>query len=99
MVRSQNRTLTVIVILTMLGTSPLSVSYSFADIEDSQRELGIVTEKVVNGELQIHHYSLPEDYTKEDTNRILTLDGQVSNWAYVNFKAYNSGIILFDGKT
>ena len=26
------------------------------------------------------------------------LMGQTSGWAYVNYKAYNSGIVLFDGK-
>ena len=29
---------------------------------------------------------------------MLSFEGHTSGWAYVNAKAYNSGIILFDGK-
>ena len=100
----------------MLGASPLSVTYSFADIEDYQidekeqnnlkakestqkkRLDTILTEKVVNGKLEVQHYALPDDITEEDMQRTLSFEGQTSGWAYVNYKAYHSGIILFDGK-
>ncbi len=115
MVKFQNRTIGVIAILLMLGASPLSVTYSFADMEDSQEDekgqnnpkaennqkkrLGaILTEKVVNGKLEVRHYALPDDITEEDMQRTLFLEGHISDWAYVNYKAYHSGIILFDGK-
>jgi len=100
MIKSHNRTIVVIAILLMLGASPLSVTYSFADIEDNQEErLGaILTEKVVNGKLQVRHYALPDDTTEEDMQRMLSFEGQTSSWAYVNYKAYHSGIVLFDGK-
>jgi len=116
MVKSHNRTIGVIAILLMLGTSPLSVTYSFADIEDNQEDkkgqnnpkaekniqkerLGaILTEKVVNGKLEVRHYALPDDITEEDMQRMLSFEGQTSGWAYVNYKAYHSGIVLFDGK-
>ena len=83
MVKPRNRTIGVISILLMLGASPLSVTYSFADIEgnledkkgqndsktgnDIQKErLGaILTEKVVNGKLEVQHYALPDDITEE----------------------------------
>jgi len=85
----------------MLGASPLSVNYAFADNEENQmenRELGaILTEKVVDGKLQVHHYALSEDISDEDLKRMLSFDGQMS-WAYVNYKAYQSGIVIFDGK-
>ena len=29
---------------------------------------------------------------------MLSFDGETSGWAYVNYKAYQSGIVLFDGK-
>ena len=29
---------------------------------------------------------------------MLSFEGQTSGWAYVNYKAYHSGIVLFDGK-
>ncbi len=116
MVKFQNRTIGVIAILFMLSASPLSVTYSFADIEDNQEEekaqnnrkaekstqkerLGVIlTEKVVNGKLEVRHYALPDDTTEEDMRRTLSFEGQTLGWAYVNYKAYHSGIILFDGK-
>ncbi len=100
MIKSHNRTIGVITILLMLGASPLSVTYSFADIENNQKErLGaILTEEVVNGKLEVRHYALPDDIPKEDMQRRLSFEGKTSSWAYVNYKAYHSGIILFDGK-
>ncbi len=38
MVKPHNRTIGVITILLMLGASPLSVTYSFADIEENQED-------------------------------------------------------------
>jgi len=65
----------------------------------SQKErLGVIlTEKVINGKLEIRQFALPEDTIEKDMNRILTLEG-TSGWSYVNYKAYHSGIVLFDGK-
>ncbi len=65
----------------------------------SQKErLGVIlTEKVINGKLEVKQFALPKDTTKEDMSRILSLEG-TSGWSYVNPKAYHSGIVLFDGK-
>jgi len=57
----------------------------------------ILTEKMVNGKLEVRQFALPEDTTEKDMNRILSLEG-TSGWSYVNYKAYHSGIVLFDGK-
>ena len=101
MVKSQFRIIGALAILLMLGASPLSVNYAFADNEENQvqnRELrAILTEKIVDGKLQVHHYALPEDLSDEDLKRMLSFDDQMS-WAYVNYKAYQSGIVIFDGK-
>lgn len=101
MVKSQLRIIGALAILLMLGASPLSVNYSFAENDENQeqnRELrGILTEKVIDGKLQVNHYALPEDLSDEDLKRILSFDGQMS-WGYVNYKAYQSGIVIFDGK-
>lgn len=108
----QKRTIGAIIILLMLSTSPISVDYSFADIEDykvdknenntrnGQKELlkAILTEKIVDGKLKVQHYALPEDTTDEDMHRMLSFEDHASSWAYVNFKTYKSGIVLFDGK-
>lgn len=112
MTKPRKRTIEVIAVLLMLASSSLSVTYSFADIDAQtgieeqnteksvQKEgLGVIlTEKMINGKLQVQHYALPDDTTKEDMQRILSSDTQTSGWAYVNYKAYHSGIILFDGK-
>ena len=101
MVKSQTRIIGVFMILLMLGASPISVIYSFAENEKGQgedRELRVIlTEKVVDGKLEVHQYVLPEEIYEEDLKRMLSFDGQIS-WAYVNYKIYQSGIILFDGK-
>ena len=109
MLKPKKRTIGAIAILMMLSASPLSVTYSFADIESNQEsaeedisekdELGLIlTEKVVDGKLKVQHYELPDDATEEDMRRIISTEGGISGWAYVNYKAYHSGIVLFDGK-
>jgi len=112
-IKFQKRTILGIVILFMLGASPLSVTYSFG--EDYQVENGkdiqnpekiikkgrlsvILTEKIVNGRLEVQHYSVPEGLSEEDKQRMISFVGETSGWAYVNYKAYHAGIILFDGK-
>lgn len=105
MVKPQNRTIGVITVLLMLGASPISVNYSFADKEiqeqdmlDQKERLGVIlTEKIVDGKLHVQRYVLPDDTTKQDMQRMLSFEG-TSGWAFVNYKAYNAGIILFDGK-
>lgn len=85
----------------MLVASPLSVTYSFAENEgqlEENRELrAILTEKVIDGKLKVQHYAIPDEVTEADLQRMLSFDGQIS-WAFVNYKAYNTGIVLFDGK-
>ena len=105
-----------IMVLLMLGSSPISVTYSFADISKTGQEetyedqphieknaqneeiKGILTEKIVNGKLEVHHYALPDRILIEDMKRILLSDEQTSSWIYVTQNAYESGIVLFDGK-
>lgn len=85
----------------MLGVSPLSITYSFAEIGDNEegnKELGaILTEEIVDGKLIVSHYALTNELSEEDYKRKLSFDSQTS-WAYVNYDVYNSGIVLFDGK-
>ena len=85
----------------MLGASPISITYSFAENESNKIEneefKTILTEKVVDGKLQVRQYTLPEDFSETDLKRMLSFEGQIS-WAYVNYKMYQSGIVLFDGK-
>lgn len=82
----------------MLAASPLSVTYAFGQNDSSTDELrGILTEKVVDGKLKVNQYALPDGLSEIDLQRTLSTDGQVF-WAYVNYKSYNAGIVLFDGK-
>jgi len=63
-----------------------------------ERKRVILTEKMVNGKLEVRQYALPDDISEEVLQRMLSLEGQISDWVYVNYKAYHSGIVLFDGK-
>ena len=82
----------------MLAASPLSVTYAFAENEENSEGLRVIlTEKVVDGKLKVNHYALPNELSEADLKRTLSFEGQMS-WAYVNYKSYNAGIILFDGK-
>ena len=55
MIKSQIRIIGALAIILMLGASPLSVTYSFAENESNQVEnrefRAILTEKVVDGKL------------------------------------------------
>lgn len=107
MTKIQPRTIRGIIALLMLCASPISVTYSFADIDDGQNELkntenerlnGILVEKMIDGNLKVRHYALPDEFSKKEIQKMLSFDEEIS-WAYVNYKAYHSGIVLFDGKT
>ncbi len=109
----QDKTFRVTAILMMLSTASLGVSYSYAeseeniDFEEIQYDLPenspsveirtILTERVVNGELEVMELVLPNDTTDEDLKRILSLE-DTSGWSYMKHQSYQSGIVLFDGK-
>ncbi len=102
MVKPQNRTSEVIVILLMLSASPLSVTYSFADLSyyhdnkddnpDVQKNTQnsrlriISTAKLVNGKPEVQHYALPNDFSDDDTQRMPSFEDKIPDWAYVNYK-------------
>ena len=108
-----HRRLSGMIILSMLATSSLSATYSFAESNHSQEDpsteikLGencrqsglrtILTEKIIDGKLEVQQYEFPDIVSKEDLQRTMQLDNHASNWTYV-CNAYNSGIVLFDGK-
>ncbi|MCV0399326.1 MAG: hypothetical protein K5785_04930 [Nitrosarchaeum sp.] len=58
----------------------------------------ILTEKIVNGRLQVNHYAFPENATSKDVQRILAFEDE-SKWVNTNYKVYQAGIVLFDGKS
>ncbi len=84
----------------MLSTSPLSITYSFADLNDYQnsRLRIILTEKLVNGKLKVQHYALLDDFSGDDIQRMSLFEDQTPDLAYVNYKTFHSGIVIFDGK-
>jgi len=67
------------------------------DTPQKERLRSIITEKMVNGKLEVKQFALPESTSEEDMNRILSLEG-TSGWSYVDYQGYHSGIVLFDGK-
>ena len=64
----------------------------------NERIKWILTEKIVNGKLEVRHYALPDRILMEDMKRILLSDEKTPSWTYVTHNAYESGIVLFDGK-
>jgi len=113
MIKIQKQTIGGILVLLMLGVSPLSITYSFGEDYHDKKEKDaqkdekffkkgrlslILTEKIVDGRLEVQHYTLPEELSKEDQQRILSLGDETLGWAYVNYKAFHAGIVLFDGK-
>jgi len=102
MVKFQNRTIEIIVILLMLSTSPLSITYSFADLTDyhddkddnpdvsknvqNSRLRIISTAKLVNGKPEVQHFALPDDFSDDDTQRMPSFEDKIPDWAYVNYK-------------
>ncbi len=66
--------------------------------EEKERLRTILTEKVVDGKLLVRHFEIPEDATPDEIRKILLFYGETNGLAYVKSKAYNAGIVLFDGK-
>lgn len=96
-----------IFILYILGASPLAITYSYAEMDmgdlkrDSIQEENwkiIITEKVVNGKLQVKQYTFPKNTSTLDIQRILSLEGE-NDWVYASHGTYQYGIVLFDGKS
>lgn len=93
-----------IVVLTMLATSSLTINFSYADNTENEYKItksashkAILTEQVIDGKLEVKRFSMSEDLTDADMNRRLTFE-EPSGWAYVNYKTYQPGIVLYDGK-
>jgi len=114
MVVLRNRTVEIIVILLMLSASPLSVTYSFADLSDYQDEKDnnpdvqkniqnsrlriILTEKLANGKQELQHYALPDDFSDDDMQRMPSFEDQTPDWTYGELQTFHSGIVIFDDK-
>ncbi|MFB5597563.1 MAG: hypothetical protein ACE5RJ_00890 [Nitrosopumilaceae archaeon] len=110
MVKSQNHNLRAVIgIIFMLAASPLAVTYVQADVavdSDSSESKSsvkesvraILAERIVDGKLLVRHFEVSEDASSNEVRQTLMFDGETHGWAYVNGKAYNSGIVLFNGK-
>lgn len=113
MVKSQNQNIrAVIAVIFMLAASPLAVTYSHAEVVDeneqeisksvemtrSEKVKAILAEKIVDGKLQVRQFDVAEDASPDEIRKALMFEGKTTGWAYVSGKAYNSGIVLFDGK-
>jgi len=90
MVKFQNRTNSIIIILLMLSTSPLSITYSFADLNDyeNSRLRIILTEKLVNGKLVVQHFALLDDFSSDDIQRMSLFEEQTPDLVYVNYRHF-----------
>ena len=109
-----HRRLIGITVLLMLATSSLSATYSFAEPSNAQENTSlesqemenckktglrtILTEKIVDGKLEIQQYTIPNLVTKEEVRKTMQIENKTLNWTLI-CNTYNSGIVLFDGKT
>ena len=113
MVKSQNHnTRAVLAVIFMLAASPLAVTYSHAEVSDEndeeisksvemtrgERVKAILAERIVDGKLQVRQFDVAENASPDEIRKALMFEGKTTGWAYVSGKAYNSGIVLFDGK-
>ncbi len=108
MVKSQNHNLRAVIgLIFMLAASPLAVTYVQAEVQEDnsdaesevkERVRTILTERVIDGKLQVRHFEISEEVSSDEIRRTLMFEGETHGWAYVNGKAYNSGIVLFNGK-
>lgn len=110
MVKSQNHNLNAVIgLIFMLAASPLAVTYAQADtiqddnsleskFEEREHAKTILAERIVDGKLQVRHFEVSENVSNDEIRRTLMFNGETHGWAYVNAKAYNSGIVLFNGK-
>jgi hypothetical protein len=58
----------------------------------------ILAERIVDGKLLVRQFDVPENASSDEIRKILMFDGKTNGWAYIHGKAYNSGIVLFDGR-
>ena len=113
MVKSQNQnTRAVLAVIFMLAASPLAVTYAQAEVTDEndqetsksvkmtrgEKVKAILAERIIDGKLQVRQFDVAEDASSDEIRRALMFEGKTTGWAYVSGKAYNSGIVLFDGK-
>lgn len=67
-------------------------------ISQKEKVRTILTERVIDGNLQVRYFEVPENFTGEQIRKALSFEGETLGWAFVNAKAYNAGIVLFNGK-
>ena len=114
MVKSQNqKTHAALAVIFMLAASPLAVTFAQAEVTDSDTDnevsksvkmtrndkvKAVLAEKIIDGKLQVRQFDVAADASPDEIRKALMFEGKTTGWAYVSGKAYNSGIILFDGK-
>jgi len=63
----------------MLVVSPLSVTNTFGENDSNPEEFrAILTEKMVDGKLEVSYYTLPDGLSEIDLERTLSIDDQMS---------------------
>ena len=68
------------------------------DNSQKERLRTFFTEELVDDKLEVRELVFPENSTDDEMNRILSLEG-TSGWSNADYKQYQSGIVIFDGKS
>ena len=87
----------------MLGTSPMAITYSHSELDENnlKREQidgnwkTIISERVIDGKLQLKQYTFPKNASTLEIQKILSLEGE-NGWIYARHITYQHGIVLFD---
>ncbi|MFQ5439974.1 MAG: hypothetical protein ACE5DL_00775 [Nitrosopumilaceae archaeon] len=106
----RKNTFRVVAILLMLSTAPLTVTYSYADsgerrnLERTEKDLKLVDNpqkerlqtfftKDLDEKFELSEFDFQKDNIDDNMNRILF------RGTYADYKGYQTGIVLFDGKS
>ena len=100
-------------IVLMLATSPLDVIYTHAEeIQGSDKSTsecsksskiaknlgkGVISEEIIDGKLKMTYHNFDQSASFDELQEFM-LEDKTNGWAYVSGKAYDSGIVLYNGK-
>ncbi len=104
---SKSKKLVAMQILFMLATSALTVNFAHAEISESaipdpikgDKVQLVVSEKIIDGKLKLRYFGILGDLQTIEIQEILSVKGIRTNWIYSDGEAFNSGIILYNGKS
>lgn len=104
-----HKKLVAIELLLMLTTSSLTVNFAQAEIPQADFDISeikeddlvriILSEQIIEGKLRMRFLGILGDLPPREIQDMLSKEGVITDWAYLEGKTYKSGIILYNGKS